>query len=346
MIRIFLILVAGLFLVSCQKEPQIIVSNNTKIFSKFPVEEKIEFEKLVKFHYGNPREMIAIDSTLIFANYINGQDYYLHNYSLSLGKFDKPYIRKGRSSNEILGLASIGYHNNYLWLNDFTAKKMMLLDKDKVIKGDLDDFIKFSFKTNQNYYSILIDSLKIIATGNEASKFKIEIIDLPTGNVVEEFGALKSYSKDLPFPVIAQASITKTFLKPTKNKIVLAYIHTDIIEIFNLNTKKSTSLQGPEKFDSYFTFYGDRWFETEKTRVAFIGGTATNKYIYLLYSGKNFSDKNAFKGSDIFVYDWEMNPIKKIKLNTEVYQICITDNDKTLYSYDEKTKNIVFAALN
>ena len=331
---------------SCTKPNQIIISDNIKEFSEFPKEELITFKKLVEFTYGNPRQIITIDSTLIFAKFTNGQENYLHNYSLSTGKFSKPYISRGRSLNEILGLATIGFSDNYLWLNDFTGKKMMLLDKDKVINENLINFIRFSFKTNRNYRSILTDSLQIITTGNSISEFKVQIIDLPSGNIIEEFGKLKSYAKSLTLPVITQASFSQTLLKPTKDKLVLAYLHTDIIEIFNLNTKKSISLQGSEKFDLEFKVYNNVWFENENTRVAFIGGTATNKNIYLLYSGKNFSNENAFKGNFVFVYDWDMNPIKKIKLDIEVYQICITDDDNTLFSYDEKTQQIVYAKLN
>ncbi len=345
-----LMLLIYLCLTSCQKSnKKIIISDEIKTFSQFPKETKIVFKNLVKFNLGSPRQMIAIDTTLILGNYAGGQEYYLHNYSLSSGNFSKPYIKKGRSLNEILGLINIGVDDNYLWLNDFTAKKLMLLDKDKVIKGGLDldlDYTEFSFKSNRYFRSILIDSLQCISTGNESSKFKVQIIDLPTGKISEEFGKLTESPKNLPLNVITKASLTQTLLKPTKDKLVLAYIHTDVIEIFDLKTKKSISLQGPEKFDLEFKTYNNVWFENEKTRVAFVGGTATNEYIYLVYSGKNFSDENAFKGNHVFVYDWNMNPIKKIKLDKEVYQICISDDDKTIYSYDEESKYIVYYNLN
>lgn len=335
-----------MYFVSCEKQNQIIISKDIKTFSQFPKEEKIEFKKLVEFTIGNPRQMITIDSTLILGYYASGQKYYLVNYSLSKGVFSKPYILKGRGSNKMLGLANMGFNSNYLWLNDFTAKKIMLLNKNKVIKENFDfDIKEFSFNTNRYYRSILIDSLQCISTGSETSKFKVQIIDLSTGKVSKEFGKLKSYPKDLPLPVITQACLTQTLLKPTRDKLVLAYIHTDIIEIFNLNTKKSISLQGPEKFNLDFKTINNTWFENEKTKVAFIGGTVTNQNIYLLYSGKNFSDENAFKGNYIFVYDWDMNPIKKIKLNKEVYQISISE-DNILYSYDEKSRYIVSAYIN
>ena len=142
------------------------------------------------------------------------------------------------------------------------------------------------------------------------------------------------------------ASLTQSFLKPTKNKMVLAYVYTDIIEVFDLNTKKSISLQGPEKFDSHFRIHNDKWLENNQTRVAFLGGTTTNKYIYLLYSGKKFKEEKSFRGDQIFIYDWDLNPIKQITLDREVFQISVSRDDKTLYSYDELTGYIVSTALN
>ncbi len=224
---------------------------------------------------------------------------------------------------------------------------MLLLNKNNTIKDNSNlDIKEFSFKGNRFYRSILIDGLHAICTGSKKSKYKIQIIDLPTSKIIDEFGRLSNRPKNTPLHIITKASLTQTLLSPNNKKIVLAYIHTDVIEIFDINTKKSISLKGPENFNTEFKNFQNRWFENEETRVAFIGGATTNKYIYLLYSGKNFSDEKAFKGSNIFVYDWEMNPVKKIKLNKEVYQICITDDDKTLYSYDEDTSYIVSATIN
>ena len=344
--RIFLLLALSLCLVSCKKEGKIIVSDNTKTFLQFPKEEKIKFKNLVEFIYGNPRKIIINDSTLILGNRASGQEHYLYNYSLNTNKFSKPYASKGRGPGEIMGMASIGIYNDHLWINDFTGKKMMLLDKNKaVLKASASDYKEYSFKNNRFFDIKLIDNLQCIATGSETSKSKIQILDLTRGEIVKEFGKLKSYSEGFPIHVITKASLTQSYLRPTSDKLVLAYFHTDIIEIFDLNTGKSVALQGPEKFDIDFTVHNNHWFENDKTRVTFIGGSVTNDNIYLLYSGKKFNEEKAFRGSYVFVYDWNLNPVKKITLDKEVYQICVSEDNKTLYSYDEITGYILNADL-
>ena len=65
-----------------------------------------------------------------------------------------------------------------------------------------------------------------------------------------------------------------------------------------------------------------------------------------MYSGKKFKEEKSFRGDQIFIYDWDLNPIKQITLDREVFQISVSRDDKTLYSYDELTGYIVSTALN
>lgn len=61
---------------------------------------------------------------------------------------------------------------------------------------------------------------------------------------------------------------------------------------------------------------------------------ATNKYIYVLYSGKNFAEDkyDSLYGNIIFVYNWDLNCIAKIYLDLPTYQICPTKDDCSLYT--------------
>ncbi|WP_425338201.1 BF3164 family lipoprotein [Tamlana crocina] len=288
-----------------------------------------------------------MDSTLIIGSYTSSQKKYLQNYSLSTNKFSNPYLSKGRGPSEIIYMANISLYDNYLGINDARGKKIVILDKNNAILGNSEsELITYSFKKNQFYFAILTDDLQCITTGNGTSKFKIQIIDLQTGEIIRDLGKLKSNPNDMPTHIIAQAGLTYPLLKPTRDKLALAYYHTDIIEIFDLNTEKSTSLQGPETFNSDFRIYNNNWLPNDKTKFAFVSGTKTNKYIYLLYSGKNANDKKWNQGNYIFVFDWNLNPIKKIILDKEVSQISISEDDKTLYSFDEYTGYIIQTTIN
>src|SRR5690606_2836991 len=85
---------------------------------------------------------------------------------------------------------------------------------------------------------------------------------------------------------------------------------------------------------------------TEKTRFAFVTGSVTNKYIYLLYSGKLNLVVNPNFGRIIYVYDWDGNPIKEIVLDRDIMSLTVSEDDKTLYAYDPNTGFIMESNIN
>jgi len=99
--RLFLILFISLHLTSC--EEKIIITDDIKTFTKFPKEVKIELKKLVKYKFGNIRQIIATDSTLIIKNHDHhgGKNYNLRNYSLRTSKFSTPYLRRVKAQKKL-----------------------------------------------------------------------------------------------------------------------------------------------------------------------------------------------------------------------------------------------------
>ena len=127
-LKTILTLIISLQLYSCKDI--ITVNNNKKTFTNFPTEKQLGLTELVKYKYGNIRQIITVDSdsTLILKNY-GGKGYHLYNYSLKTNTFSKPYIQRGKNAKQVLGSANIGVYKNSLYLNDYTAKKMMILNK-------------------------------------------------------------------------------------------------------------------------------------------------------------------------------------------------------------------------
>ena len=187
-------------------------------FTNFPVETKIELKKLVDYPFGKIEKIIILDSLLILKNF-GGKNYHLYNYSLKTNTFSMPYIQRGRSKGEVLGVSNIGVYKKMLYLNDFTAKKIMLINKYEAInkKSHL-DLKEYSFKGIRYYRALLTDSLQAICTGSEKSKYKIQKIDLQTGKIIDEFGVLNKTTDKTPLHIITKASLTQTLLNPSQKK--------------------------------------------------------------------------------------------------------------------------------
>lgn len=84
-----------------------------------------------------------------------------------------------------------------------------------------------------------------------------------------------------------------------------------------------------------------------ESKESFLSVASTEKYIYLLYSGRVIGDDiyRAVRGNTVFVIDWEGKPIKRYNLDVDVNCITVSDNDKILYGMAEldDTRLVKFA---
>lgn len=72
--------------------------------------------------------------------------------------------------------------------------------------------------------------------------------------------------------------------------------------------------------------------------TSFVNACATDRYVYLLYSGKTFREAKdkAFQGTVVYRLTWEGVPVDKLLLDYPAAMICVSSDDKILYSMAEK----------
>lgn len=128
---------------------------------------------------------------------------------------------------------------------------------------------------------------------------------------------------------------------PEKNKHVYTVKNSaniDFIEIENKKLKlvKSHRLNDPQfknedlGKDSYSIDYD------KNTVIGYMDVAPAHNFVYTLYADKSIVNKNGkynSRSSDIvLVFDWEGNPIKKYKLNKEVYYITVDEDKNIIYA--------------
>jgi hypothetical protein len=337
-------------LFSCnESKNKSILNKKTKNFSSFPIEKNIFFENIFKYNKGNVSNLKIKDSTLIIRNFGKGIEYYFYNYSLKTNKLSNGYLSKGRGPNEALGIACFGIKDNIFWTYDVTLKKFLLTETSKILKSDsiIPNFKRINFK--KGFYEVnLFDENSYYGVGSsENFNSKITKMNMTNDKAINEYGSFTETNK--PIDLLKDIYTSYIYMRPKGDKIVLPYRYTDVIEIFDIKNEKNFAIQGPENFDVIYE-EGNRnkinyMKKTKETKKAFVSGAVTNDYIYLLYSGNNREDKNWSYGKQVYVYDWDGNPIQKINLDRYVYAICITSDNKTIYSSDLKTGQIVKASI-
>ncbi len=322
---------------------------DTLIFSKFPKESKIIFKDFFPFENGGVRRIYPLDSSLLIWNGRGEGGSFFYQYNLPKMDLVNSFIKMGRGRAESLGPLSGGSYHKILWVYDVVIRKVITIDISK--SSNTKPSLVKEYKIPNYYFSThLRDSLSLLVTGSEdTSNYKIQELDLKSGQETNRFGSYLDVPEGVPLTVWKKAHESSLFVNPAGNKAVLAYRITDKIEVYDLKTKKSKTIIGPENFKAEYTAYKagkrDMVQRNEKSRFAFLNGVESEKYIYLLYSGNNHESEFRDNGKYIFVYDWNGQPVAKFTLDRPVSCFAVSDDGNTLYGFDPATNYIIKAKL-
>ena len=179
-------------------------------------------------------------------------------------------------------------------------------------------------------------------------------MDLVSQKKLKEYGKF-TLLDDAPIDAVKDGYRSFILSKPSGDKVVLPYRYEDIVEIYDLKSDSSVAVQGPDQivldFKSTKISGGNIYMVEEDTRRTYGVPAVTDKYIYLPYCGHRRgkrSEEERFKwnyNNAVHVYDWEGNPIKKLKLNCYISTIAVSKDDRTLYSFNPETGYLIRAAL-
>lgn len=344
------LLLISIFFVSCSnaKNKQ---RKDSIVFAKFPSDEAVTFKNFIKYENGAISRMYIRDTTLIVYDWRGKGGYFFYQYGLNSGSAIRKYIPHGRGKGSALGSLSAGLYKNELWMYDISLSKIIFSTlKEKSFAADSTAASR-ELTFSPDYYNIqFLDDSKIIANGNYQTPKKIQELNLYSGKILADYGIVDDVPKDVPFYAWKRYNEAFMEMKSTNDKIVLAHRLSDQIEIFDLKSRKSITVKGPENYKAEFLSFKshdgkDLITRNEKSRYAFTQVMSTDKFIYVLYSGNNISGQYIDYAKSLFVYDWQGKIIKRLNFDRYVTGFTVSDDDKSLYAYDVISKHIVTAKI-
>lgn len=80
-----------------------------------------------------------------------------------------------------------------------------------------------------------------------------------------------------------------------------------------------------------------------ENKQAFVSAYTTDKYIYMLYSGKSFKEAGlkSFSGNIIYQMTWDAKPVCKFELDVPIMNFCVSDSDNELYALADKGETLL-----
>ena len=295
--------------------------------------------KSIKVEIKNEKEIFFTD--VIYLDYIDNLLILSDddpNFTMKILNLETGYLRKfgrkGRGPNELqkrFSRFSVDYTSNKLYISDFPNFYVYSIDD---LKKGIDDIpiSKFNLPSDKgsSFLSSTYSNGKIIGNTYE---YPLEIYNINTKSGFGKFeynngGALVNQSGFYSHPIEDKIAYLETF----SDKMGIYSIKGNNVKLKELpwdyKSKVKTKTVGKKTY-------------AKQSKLGFINGTTSEKYIFTLYSGKQYSDSESFFLGNltdvVYVFDWETRPIKKYKLDKEVRAISYDKKNNVIYAscYDE-----------
>ena len=125
----------------------------------------------------------------------------------------------------------------------------------------------------------------------------------------------------------------KLAASPSGSKLAYALLHADMLSFYEVAEDGEVQLKS-EHINSYPDYQYNNAVVSASSPVFYLDVCATERYVYVFYSGRNYKDdqEKAFMGRTVKVYDWNGKPVKNMHLDVDIKVMCVSSDDKNLYA--------------
>lgn len=293
----------------------------------------------------DPWDILALDSNIVIANQKGDPLIEIYNHK---GKCVKKFLHVGSGPEEILVVGS---------LQEIKEKKALLvydLFQKKFLKYSLTDFTDkpseiISFSNSYSNDSVaLFDKLFV---GKECL---IGESRMPNGRIIlmTKKGDFIKYIGKFPEKVDPKLTDFENAhlygacfaFNSAKSKLAMATFTAGMLDLFNV---KSNGLEPifsyqeflPENLNIVQIGENTRAAFTNNSRYGYTSITASDKYVYALFSGRKFNSGNYSYGNTIRVLDWNTQKSFELISDIDLRRISVAKDDKFLYAIAKNSNN-------
>lgn len=239
-------------------------------------------------------------------------------------------ITKGRSSSELLGVASISLDGKDVIVAGTMDNKILRLRRSD--SGGME--VYESVTASRQYLRAVAFGGNYLTVASASSRNTMELLD-GKGAVVDTLGSFPDlgFEKDAYSTSLLQSAIA---VSPDKKHIALVNLPVDYMDIYDADGNLSARLRGPD-LDEYSYKVSDmgigKMYSFKPMKAAYMGVAATNKGFYAGRVGVWRETREDFaKGiSSVYFFDWSGKPKIRYVLDTELVTFTVDAEGRILY---------------
>ncbi len=304
------------------------------------IQLKSEPLSYIKNQLVRPAQLLLMNDLLLVTD--NKSEKPLHVINLKEQKYLGQFINKGEGPNEISSPWKLSkVDENSFIITDIRQRKYLGYTLENLLASSTpfteEKTVQTGFVSSFFYDK---DHNKLFYTGNLTDNYRLHEKNLNSKEVKGYATLLEADSGSNTIEVKNHLSHTGASANKDYSLFVFSYIYSPILETYNIKTKELKTVVIPHDNEP---IYRSRINEgvtevavTQTSLLEFTSSIISDKYIYALYAGRPIFEETPHN-STIYVFDHDLNPIKKYSLNEEIDTFVIKD-DNILYGLDNITE--------
>lgn len=304
--------------------------------SIFPVNENgnIKIKKIEVDSIRNPYLMEYTKDKLFLCD-IN-QPTFITVFDWKTGKFLGDFATKGLGPNEVLFLTTLNALDSNLYFWDANKKEFVSVSSQNYQRNNT---IKIENDTSSviNAFKVLpLEPQMYAATGLVKDK-RIALLN-NEGKVITTFGDYPKEDKNKVYSDIENGFAYQSIIAYQRKKHILAIgsRNGESIAFYDLTNLRSPLLV-KEYVYSYPSYKDISAGNSQSVTflpdniIGMVDMKSIDKYCICLFSGKTRKKDETYEGGKyIFIFDWDGNPVKSIKLGQRYTNIAVNKSNKEL----------------
>lgn len=267
------------------------------------------------------------DSSIFIVGELDGK--WIHRYGRHDGQLKENMISYGQGPDEIVNGSSAPItmlnEDSLIVINDLGVKSVKMVKiagEPGVVKQ-----INTTEFTPKPFIAHYIDPKRILIEVFRPKELNREYVLVKDGEAVSTYVGVPEEKTDTKMAPYFNLSIAVA-VSPDGQHIAAGYLYSGIIELFAV---EDTVLR--EVYSHAFHPIDVPADPIEAARNnqlirAFSAATATDKYVFFVYSGENTPESE----NKIAIFDWEGNPVKLIKTDCQILSFAVDDKASEIYA--------------
>jgi hypothetical protein len=324
-----LFLLTVLITPSCNKKVSLYEGAQVVSSKDFGEKIKLPGEEFVFNCIWEPHRIKLLDSLFLLIN--ANTDYHIQILNPKTLSEVGQFISYGEGPNEMIHPELVKSFNSNIWIFDQPSQNLYEFLPDSFFPDRQPNPIR-TIKLHEKSDNVaVLSENQIISLTTSTGKRRFNSFDI-NGNYQEIKG---EYPVKGDSEVNLMMSYTGDYTTNFKNRILMTYYYTDLIEIYDFEGNLIKRIHGPDLFYPAFKEATDGKYRgvrsSADSKFAYISPICVNNEVFILYSGKNYRDPDAELCNMIMVFDWEGNPLRQYELDKNVFTITADAENKIIY---------------